>query len=304
MQSDSADQCSWCRHDLKSLPPSGGKPLHVVSTHHNARGRGHGETAATPEPPGPRAAAKGSHGVSGGAVLGHPIRTEVKPASGSLPLPVTEPPSGNGSGKPILGSFQAGKSKYYPDKIFDPVSQSHYDADSGTAEAELPAGKIVTEETNDLRQLSIFAVFYAVLLSAGGLVAHALPQTYLVILGTATFLAGLLLPVLRVAPFMSDDSNDLPIALALTLICGPFVGAMFYGVLWIIRGDANPAVVGIFLANLLARMTLDLSTGRSVIDLFSRMLPQMDPASFASSWMPLAGLFGWMCADPFKRADE
>jgi hypothetical protein len=265
--------------------------MHIVSTHANAPRRG--GAATVPTPPGPKSAP--------GA--GRSVRTEVKSGNGSTAAPPT-PSSSNGVGQPQMGTFQPGKSKYYSDKVFDPVSQSHYDADSGQAESDLPQGKIVVEETNDLRQLAIYSAVFGAVLIAVGVAGSLVPNAYLWILGVATFLAGLLLPVLRVAPFMADDSTDLPIALALTLICGPFVGAMFYGVLWIVRGEANPAVVGIFLSNLMIRMSLDLATGRSIVDLFSRMLPQLEVSSFAASWMPLAGILGWLCADPFKKTDE
>jgi hypothetical protein len=296
MQSQSADRCDWCHKDLKALPPSSGRPIHVVGpkVHGQKHGGGGGGGTAL-APPGPKSSPGG----------GKSVRTELRQGNGSGGgAAVAAPPSPNGAGKPVMGAFQAGKSKYYADKVFDPVSQTHYDADSGTAEQTLPDVVIVTEETNDLRQLGVFAGVFAVVLVGAGIVGHFLPQSYLITLAVSTFAAGLLLPVLRVVPFMADDSTDLPIALALTLICGPFVGAMFYGVLWIIRGEANPAIVGIFLSYLLSRITLDIATGRSLMDLFTRMLPELNVTSFLANWMPLAGILGWLSADPFKRPDE
>lgn len=246
-------------------------------------------------PPGPKSAPD----------AGRQVRTEVKSGNGSAPgAPAT---SFNGTGRPQIGTFEAGKSKYYPDKVYDPVSQAHYDADTGVAEPDLPPAKVIVEEANDLRQLAKYAIAFGVLLFAVDLLGNMMPQAYLVTLGIATFLAGVLLPVLRVAPFMADDSTDLPIALGLMLIFGPFVGAMFYGVLWIIRGEANPAIVGVFLSYLLVRLTLDMATGKNVIDLFSKMLPDLDVArwaDFVARWMPLVGVLGWLCADPFKKPDE
>lgn len=290
MQSDTADLCSWCRHDLKSLPPTGGKPIHVISARGGNQPR-RGGPAGAPAGPGPKSAP---------GATGH-VRTEVRPTGATPAAAPAQSP--NGAGRPAMGSFQAGKSKYYADKVFDPVSQTHYDADSGRVE-DLAPTKIVTEETSDIHQLGIYSGVFAFVLLASGLAGHYLPHSYLIVLGLATFIAGILMPVFRVAPFMADDSTDLAVFLGLMLIFGPFVGAMGYGLLWIIRGDANPAVVGIFLTYLLVRIVADATTGHDLGDLFKKMLPDLDETSFAVRWMPLAGLIGWLCADPFKKPDE
>jgi hypothetical protein len=204
---------------------------------------------------------------------------------------------------PEMGTFQAVKSKYYGNQVMDPVSGAHYDADSLKTTDE-PVVPIEKEDVNELRQLGIYAGILLLIVAVAAGVGSAMPGAYLPTLGVATFIAGVLLPVLRVAPFGSDDSSDLAIALALILILGPFAGAIFYGVICFMRQDFNPAIIGVFVSYLLIRIGLDVATGHSVAELFSKMLPDMNFANFAARWMPLAGIVGWYVGDVFKKPDE
>ena len=162
MQSETADRCTWCHQDLKSLPPSGGKPLRVSHSRKCSSPRRTGCCPLRPDrkehPGGNRAA-----------------RTELKPPSGRL-----RPQRSRHLGTvPVSRSSAHSRPEFevLPDKVYDPVSRSHYDADSGAAELETPAGRIVAEETNDLRQLTVFSSLFAVIVSLyTGLIGHALPS--------------------------------------------------------------------------------------------------------------------------------
>ncbi len=291
MDSDDPSTCSWCRRDIRSAANNTGKAAHVTVTH--------------------------------GPVKGKPVR---QPINNNLrekekgrdkgrhqPLPdlLSEAEKNgkkNGSGLPTaapqIGTFQAAKSKYYSDQVYDPVSGAHYNADSGKT-TDTPIEPKEAVETNDLMHLGIYAGVFVVLLGivyGAGSAAGASLGGYFLILSVASFIAGMLLPVLRVAQFPKDDSEDVGWAMGLIPLFGPFAGTMGYGVLGVIRQDVNPAILGVFITSLLIRIVLDIATGHSL----SRMVPfsEMSGLVLGAQMMPFITLTGWYASEVFHKSDE
>ena len=73
----------------------------------------------------------------------------------------------------------------------------------------------------------------------------------------------MLMPVMRVVPWQDEDSDDVLIYLLLTLIFGPAISLVVYGVLAAMRQSFNPAVFGMLGVTLLARVVTALAAGQS-----------------------------------------
>jgi hypothetical protein len=290
MDSEDPNNCSWCRRDLRSTPAAaGGKPGHVTITHGPVRGK------PVRQPVNPGKEKMRNKGRS------EPLPDLLKPG------PAPSAANGSGAAKPApqMGSFQAAKSKYYSDQVVDPVSGAHYDSESGQT-TDAPAVPRETVDTNDFTQLGIYAVVFIVLLVGvyviGGLVGRASIGGYFAVLAIASLIAGVLLPILRVAPWPKDDSEDVGWAMGLIPLFGPFAGTMGYGVLGVVRQDVNPAIVGVFVTSLLIRIVLDLATGHS----FSKMVPfsEMTGIVLGAQVMPFVTLIGWYASEIFHKPDE
>jgi hypothetical protein len=288
MDSDSPDLCSWCHKDLRNVPTAAGR---VITTKGPTGKKPVRQPVqkSVPPPPGPTKTPSPQPKTNG-----------VAPPAAKAP----PPPKPTDTVAPQLGTFQAQKSKYYGDKVYDPVSGAHYDADSGKAEEKLSEDKIIVEDVNMTRQVSINVGLLVVITGIAAGIVSAAPQSYLIVLGLASLLAGMIMPLLRTVPFGSDDSGDIALAIGLILILGPFAGALAYGVVGMMKGDVNPAIAGIFISYLVIRIGVDIGAGKPVAELFSKMLPDLNVANFAARWMPLAAVIGWYAADPFKKHDE
>lgn len=287
MESDNPRICTWCGKDLLSVPAVvTGKSPHIVTTRHIPTAK-HGP-ARLP--------------------LTRPVRPEPPPAP--PPAEKTQPASSpaathTGHVPPPIGTFQAQKSKYYTDKVIDTVSGAHYDADTGQS-TDVVEIEIVEVEVNEKKQTLIYVGLLILIIAASVGLAKFFAGGYLVLLALSNFLGGMLMPVLRAVPFMEDDPDDLALAIALILILGPLVGAMAYGVFWIMRQDANPAIIGVFLTYLCIRIPLDLASGIPFDRLFYGMMPftELSLPFFTKQWMAFATLGGWICAGMFKKPDE
>lgn len=270
MESDDPNVCSFCHKDLKAMPASS-RPASNGANGKNSNGKGAGGHAPT-QPPRQQTVSKQPA-----------VATGVQTAA------------------PTFGTFQAEHSKYYTNQMVDPVSGAHYDGRTGEA-IPLDDIVIVTESVNLPRQLGIYLVLLAVMTGVLVALGSIVPTWYLALLGVGNFVAGLLMPVLRVVPFGEDDSGDVAIAFVLMLLFGPFAGAMIYGIVCVMKQDANPAIVGIFISSLVVRAALDLATGHSL----ANMVPFKDPTvmGFAAQLMTLVAVAGWYAAAPFHKDDE
>lgn len=286
MESDNPDRCSWCRRDLRNMPVSGqgGKGPVITTT----KGPVKGKTAPVRQP------------VVTAKQATAPKPTPATPAPRPAPAPA-------GNGAPALGTFQAQKSKYYADKVMDTVSGTHYDADTGQA---TDASVVMVEDlARDERQEQIkstanYLGSLALLATLASVAVHFVPSWYLGLMAVSNFFACMLMTVMRVVPFSDDDSSDMPLALALFLLAGPFVGFIAYIILGIMKQDANPAIVGIFITYLSIRIPLDLVYGASLSKLFTLPFADITPVGLATMWMTFAGLLGWLCANIFHKTDE
>jgi len=117
MDSDDPGTCSWCKRDLRSAPSSGGKAAHVTVTHGPTKGK---PVRQAPRQPVDKTKDRG--------------RDKSRDKSPKQPLPdllrdaeKQNKLNGNGLPKaaPQIGTFQAAKSKYYSEQVYDPVSGAH-----------------------------------------------------------------------------------------------------------------------------------------------------------------------------------
>src|SRR5262249_22537444 len=120
--------------------------------------------------------------------------------------------------------------------------------------------------------------------------------------GVTNFVAGIAMPLFRTVPFAEDDSEDLPWLLGLSIILGPFVGAIVYGFIAMIKGSPNPGVVGVFVSYLVLRFTLDAATGHAL----QKVMPfnEFTAETLGAQAMVLVTLAGWYAAAPFHKPDE
>ncbi len=243
MESDNPDQCSWCRRDLRNMPASGqgGKGPVITTT----KGPVKGKAAPVRQP----------------VVTAKPATVAPKQApspSPSQPQRPAQTPASNGA--PTLGTFQAQKSKYYADKVMDTVSGTHYDADTGQAvdaNVQMVEDLARDERQEQIKSTANYLGSLALLATLASVAVHFVPSWYLGLMAVSNFAACMLMTVMRVVPFSDDDSSDMPLALALFLLAGPFVGFIAYIILGIMKQDANPAIVGIFITYLCIRIPLD-----------------------------------------------
>jgi len=289
MDSEDPNNCTWCRRDIRSTPVATGKSGQVTITH----GPGRGKPVRQPV----MNVKEKSRGKGKAEPLPDLLKTTAKPDS----------PNGAGLPKvaPQIGSFQASKSKYYSDQVVDPLSGAHYDADSGqTTDAPVVLKERV--DTNDWTQLGIYSAVFVVLLIGvyliGSLIGRASAGGYFAVLALSSLIAGILLPILRVAPWPKDDSEDVGWAMGLIPLFGPFAGTMGYGVLGVVRQDVNPAIVGVFVTSLFIRIVLDIATGHS----FAKMVPfsEMSGMVLGAQMMPFVTLIGWYASEVFHKTDE
>ncbi len=280
MDSDSSDTCTWCRKDLRSLPPTTPAMLQPVGTskRHNPPNRG-------------------------------PVRQAVSRTPATVPSTQSSVATAKA---PALGSFQAQKSKYYSDKVMDPVSGAHYDPDTGQSvdQVEFKTPGIGNDEVrSDLQNAGKYLLVLIGVVALLSGIGKFMPSAFLALLAVGAGSAGLLLPMMHVVPFAHQDSDEVTLAVAFMLILGPIVGGICYIVLCLARGSGNPALVGIFITYMLVRVPLDLVTGHPLI--FASFLPFTQPptgVSWADHLVGIycvgAGVVGWYAADSFRSLDD
>lgn len=294
MESEAPDFCTWCRKDLRASAP--------------AASSGKGPVITT------------ARGGKGGSKRG-PVRQPVvrQPAPAPRPAPArtgaaTAQPSPKAASAPALGTFQAQKSKYYSDKVLDPVSGAHYDVDTGKAEEKPEFVNMPVRNEEMVSELKVAAVFLGALLVFTGLlagIAYGAPSFHLALLAAGNFVAGLAMTAgpLKVVPYMSEEAEDMGIALPFMLLLGPIVGGAFYIIKMVIAQTGNPAFLGMFISYFVLRIPLDLAADAPLV--FKSFLPfTMPPAGsdwphhLAGLYCIFAGFLGWMCADSFRKTDE
>lgn len=221
---------------------------------------------------------------------------------------------------PQLGTFTPAKSKYYSGQVLDPVSGTHYDADTGkpitaTSAETTTAGKtdkVVLHWDAPEKEHSMAAVvgkflgIFGVILIVGAIFAALAPAGMLAPLLIANFAGGLLLPVLGVVPWQDEDSDDAMLMFVLMLLFGPVVAFFIYGVLTMVRQTGNAAVVGVLAVAALSNVVIRFAAHD--LHRFSDLMPFQSGSYSVSlmflSWAGLLAMAGWFFANVFHKFDE
>jgi hypothetical protein len=215
-------------------------------------------------------------------------------------------------GAPQLGTFQADKSKYYPGVVVDPISGRHYNADTGittnaAAERTEKPKEIELEWDEPAGYWTMLGRFSAVvigLLGVGALVAHLAPAIYVVPTICIEFIAALLMPIFRIAPWADEDADGVGLFAVLTIIGGPAVALLVYGIYSLLRQDTNTAVLGAGAITFLARVCCGLMATHFTL---GSLTPWTAGFSLTQILINLSGfvtLAGWYCASVFHKLNE
>ena len=205
-------------------------------------------------------------------------------------------------------------SKYYSGQLVDPVSGKHYDPATGKPkEAAVPVSTadVVLNwdepvQTAAAKHLAVYATALVGLLVAAGVASYFLKPVFAIPMILAQFVGALLLPVLRVAPWQDEDSDDVVAFLLMSLLFGPGIALIAYGALAAVRQTLNPAVLGMLVVSLLARVVTAWAAG-------SHTLYQLAPWNIHSAgqwpvlllnWSGLIALAGWYTAGFFHKLHE
>jgi hypothetical protein len=204
------------------------------------------------------------------------------------------------------------QSKYYAGQVVDAVSGTHYDAASGrpTESPHLRKEPELEIEWDPVTSMATLVARYLCALigivALTCLIAHAYKEYYIVALVASMFGAGLLLPIMEVVPKQRDDSDDIWIFVGLTMVFGPAIGLIIYGVIGLLRQSANPAVVGCFIVTIVLQLAVYLAASPTRI-LFGPPWVQtsgFDVLVLLVNWSGVAALAGWASANVFHRFDE
>jgi len=213
---------------------------------------------------------------------------------------------------PAMGAVAVEQSKYYPNQAVDPASGTHYDTASGRPTDAPPVKKapeVEIEWESPATSMTTLVVRYlfafAGVLIITALLAHAYKDHYVVTLLVSLFISGMLLPVMNVAPKQRDDSDDVWLYVGLTMIFGPAIGLIIYGVFGLIKQSANPAIVGCFIVTILTQLAVYLSASPTQL-LFGPPWVQQgfELRTLFVNWCGFAAMVGWASANIFHRFDE
>jgi hypothetical protein len=182
----------------------------------------------------------------------------------------------------------------------DPISGTHYDADTGNVEPD--TAPIIVEEVDDTKQVLINLGLLAAVALVGALIVSLAPVAYLPLLGLTNFVMGMSMPLLRTVPFAEEDFGDGPFAIIFIILLGPLAGGIAYGVKWMMQSGGNPGVAGVFVSSIVLRLALGTAAG--VSPLFMLPFKDMTLASTIAQWLPLLAIAGWFAAAPFHKPDE
>lgn len=224
---------------------------------------------------------------------------------------------------PAFGTFRPEASKYYLDKVVDPVSGTHYDTLTGETTPAKTAQPVTLPPVRKAEKIKLhwdqpamgpliarYAGVYAVILALSALFIFVHPQTFVIPMIVAQTIGALLLPVMRVAPWADEDADDgwfLLLFLVIgsfVMVCGPAIALIFYIVLAIIRQNANLAVMGCLIVAFLARLTAEAVTGHVGGALFVPYSVTTNLNILAINWTALTTAAGWYGASVFHKLDE
>ena len=234
-----------------------------------------------------------------------------------------------------MGTFTAQVSKYYNGQVVDAVSGTHYDAATGhvtSAPGVAPPtkpGEIVFnwDDAPPLsRQMPRYLAAFGGILVLAAIVAGLIPGAYVAPLCLAIFAGAMLLPIFKIVPWQDEDSSDAIWLAVLSLVFGPAIGLIIYGVVCAMRQDFVPAVFGCMLVALVTRVTLlgaiMLFNPSAAHDMHLTLMQALNPPWIISvtgedgsstvydwgllftNWTPLLAMVGWFVANVFHKEDE
>ena len=279
-------------------------------------------TTAAPSRPAPHVGLAGGTAVAPGTrpTVSAPV-TQTSPTTPTrIMAPEPPPPPRPEVNVPTLGTFTATKSKYYAGQVIDPISGTHYDSETGiaTASANMPAEPRATTASKSKKMqvewLDIqvsqstlvmrYLLAFLGILGFAGFCAWVFDTVYVVPLLMANFVGALLLPIMKVAPWADEDTEDVLWFVLLTLVFGPFISLIIYGIVSALRQSANPAVVGCFGVAALARLVTELTSGGVVLAHLAPWVGHFDLKVNLVNWAGLVALLGWYTATMFHKLDE
>jgi hypothetical protein len=157
-----------------------------------------------------------------------------------------------------------------------------------------------------------YAGAFAIVLVVAAALAYLGPNYSAIPLVIAQFVGALLLPVLRLVPWQDEDSGDVMIFILLTLMFGPLVSLVIYGVLGAFR-QLNPAIAGCMTVAALTRLTVDFAArAYPPAQILAQTMPFNHQASLGfdlvkmllRDWSGMLALAGWYTANIFHKFDE
>ncbi len=161
--------------------------------------------------------------------------------------------------------------------------------------------------------LTRYAGVFALILVGVGLLSFAVKSFYIVPMVIAMFAGGMLLPIMHVTPWADEDSDDLVWFVLLTLLFGPVVSLIIFGLVALVRQEFNPSILGCFIVAGLARVVGELASGGvGIHHLISATSPfgslgHIDAhlvEMLLLNWAGFAALAGWYAAGSFHKEDE
>lgn len=280
---------------LSSLEPATGLAAGVAAS--GKRGPAHPHLPAPSVPPGVAA--------SGGAAGPAAQQSEI-----AAPQPPVSDPSRQAEAALLYGE-QGGLADGL---AVAPITQ----AATSAAEHGPPRGPEMTlpaalPPALPLAATARYAGALALLLLLAGAWSYASPSLYGLPLVAAQFLGALLLPVMGVAPWQDEDSDDIAWFFVLTVIGGPVVALIVYAFLSILRQSANPAILGCMIVATLTRVAVEagrqLGIGAPLHFSMTQFSPYADVRGFTMTllfvnWSGIVALVGWCTANVFHKFDE
>ena len=207
-------------------------------------------------------------------------------------------------GKTIEETTGIGAEEYIPPPVPENTGPPKVNPNRKKTEPDLHI-EWVEPEVSSAALWGKFAAALAGVLTLAGALSLLLKSNILVPLLLANFAMGVLVPILRVGPWQDEESEDSIFLVVLTLIFGPFVSLVIYGVMSAVKQMTNPAVLGILIAAAVARLALGLVVGGFTPTMMTPYQSgHFNIVILLLQWGALVGMAGWVFANFFHKLHE
>lgn len=143
------------------------------------------------------------------------------------------------------------------------------------------------------------------ILLVAALLSHYVPGVVAIVTYyTTLFVLSLIMGALRAIPAYEDEALDVGIVVVITLLVGPLIAIIAYGIVAMVKQEWNPAIFALFLLNTLAGIVLNIAmvTAGGAGNLFA--LIGMGMGNFVG-FLPIFVCFGgWFMSSFFRPLDE